>query len=234
MSKSAVLPTTPAWTLGTRPCKRFSGVCYASSFSPPSLHLARASAYVVHCQLCLATGEVQPGPGEYALASHYEVCSTATREPSFSIPGGRGLGSSKASTFFIQQLVCLLSILLGQQTVVYSAFQTSTKCSGERTPGPSDYKSDSNMLLPGKPAYTIAGRQSQGMHRGSTPGPSAYAVRGNSKLLGSHPNAPGYSMPSSGRMADPSHKAPGPGGGLLFVFCLVVSLSLDIGTWVCL
>ena len=79
------------------------------------------------------------------------------------------------------------------------------------------------MLLPGKPAYTIAGRQSQGMHRGSTPGPSAYAVRGDSKLLGSHPNAPGYSMPSSGRMADPSHKAPGPGGS-----SLSISLPCDI------
>ena len=46
--------------------------------------------------VCCA-GEVPPGPGEYALASHYDVCSTATVEPAFSIPGGRGLGSSRTS-----------------------------------------------------------------------------------------------------------------------------------------
>ena len=92
------------------------------------------------------------------------------------------------------------------------------------------------MLLPGKPAYTIAGRQSQGMHRGSTPGPSAYAVRGDSKLLGSHPNAPGYSMPSSGRMANPSHKAPGPGGTLLlnFFLCVTITGHEHVDMWVVL
>ena len=42
-----------------------------------------------------SAGDLQPGPGEYALASHYEVCSTATTEPAFSIPGGRGIGSSE-------------------------------------------------------------------------------------------------------------------------------------------
>ncbi|KAL0055226.1 hypothetical protein WJX82_009017 [Trebouxia sp. C0006] len=120
MSKTAVLPATPAWTLGSRPCRRFSG-------------------------------EVPPGPG------------------------GRGLGSR------------------------------------ERTPGPADYKSDSKRILPGKPAYTIAGRHSQGMHKSSTPGPGAYAVRSNSKVLGSHPNAPGYSMPSSSRGSELGQKAPGPG-----------------------
>ena len=45
--------------------------------------------------LLRSTGELQPGPGEYALASHYAVCSTVTTEPAFSIPGGRGIGSSK-------------------------------------------------------------------------------------------------------------------------------------------
>ncbi|DBA77331.1 TPA: Outer dense fiber protein 3 [Trebouxia sp. C0005] len=144
MSKTAVLPATPAWTLGSRPCKRFSG-------------------------------EVPPGPGEYALASHYDVCSTATVEPAFSIPGGRGLGSR------------------------------------QRTPGPADYKSDCKRIFPGKPAYTIAGRHSQGMHKSTTPGPGAYAVRSNSKMSGSHPNAPGYSMPSNSRGSELGHKVPGPG-----------------------
>ncbi len=83
---------------------------------------------------------------------------------------------------------------------------------GERTPGPADYKSDSKRILPGKPAYTIAGRHSQGMHKSSTPGPGAYAVRSNSKVLGSNPNAPGYSMPSSSRGSELGQKAPGPGG----------------------
>ena len=83
---------------------------------------------------------------------------------------------------------------------------------GERTPGPADYKSDSKRILPGKPAYTIAGRHSQGMHKSTTPGPGAYAVRSNSKVLGSHPNAPGYSMPSSSRGSELGHKVPGPGG----------------------
>ena len=83
---------------------------------------------------------------------------------------------------------------------------------GERTPGPSDYKADSRATLPGKPAYTIAGRQSLASSRHSTPGPGAYAVRGNSKTIGSHPNAPGYFMPASGRSALQSHRLPGPGG----------------------
>ena len=38
-------------------------------------------------------GEVQPGPGEYGFAGRYEVCSSATHEPSFTIPGGRGIGN---------------------------------------------------------------------------------------------------------------------------------------------
>lgn len=83
---------------------------------------------------------------------------------------------------------------------------------GERTPGPSDYRADSRPTLPGKPAYTIAGRQSHASSKHSTPGPGAYAVRGNSKTVGSHPNAPGYSMPASGRPTLQSHRLPGPGG----------------------
>ena len=90
MSKSAVLRSAPAWTLGTRPVKRFTGaparsLSYACSIPEPdaSVHAWRV------------TGELQPGVGEYALASHYEVCSTATTEPAFTIPGGRGIGSSE-------------------------------------------------------------------------------------------------------------------------------------------
>ena len=83
---------------------------------------------------------------------------------------------------------------------------------GERTPGSSDYKADSITILPGKPAYTIAGRQSHASPKHRTPGPGAYAVLGNSKTIGTHPNAPGYSMPASGRPALQSHRLPGPGG----------------------
>lgn len=83
---------------------------------------------------------------------------------------------------------------------------------GERTPGPSDYRADSRPTLPGKPAYTIAGRQSHASFKQNTPGPGAYAVRGNSKTVGCHPNAPGYSMPASGRPTLQSHRLPGPGG----------------------
>ncbi len=61
---------------------------------------------------------------------------------------------------------------------------------GQRTPGPADYKSDTRAVLPGKPAYTIAGRQGPTAFKHNTPGPGTYAVRNNSKLLGSHPNAP--------------------------------------------
>ena len=90
--------------------------------------------------------------------------------------------------------------------------QEALLTAGERTPGPSDYKADSRPTLPGKPAYTIAGRQSHAISKHSTPGPGAYAVRGNSKTVGSHPNAPGYSMPASGRPTLPCHRLPGPGG----------------------
>ena len=90
--------------------------------------------------------------------------------------------------------------------------QEALLTAGERTPGPSDYRADSRPTLPGKPAYTIAGRQSHASFKNSTPGPGAYAVRGNSKTVGSHPNAPGYSMPASGRPTLESHRLPGPGG----------------------
>ena len=87
-------------------------------------------------------------------------------------------------------------------------------------PGPSDYKSDSKSVLPGKPAYTIAGRQGSALTKHSTPGPGAYAVRGDSKLLGSHPNTPGYSIPSSSRGAGHGYKVPGPGGKTMVAYHL--------------
>ena len=83
---------------------------------------------------------------------------------------------------------------------------------GQCTPGPSDYRADSRPTLPGKPAFTIAGRHSHSSTKHSTPGPGAYAVRGNSKTVGCHPNAPGYSMPAGGRPTLQSHTFPGPGG----------------------
>ena len=94
MSKAAVLRSAPAWTLGTRPVKRFTGVP-----SPDAQPVVSLPCWVpqpdAFCARMTCTGELQPGVGEYALASHYEVCSTATTEPAFTIPGGRGIGSSK-------------------------------------------------------------------------------------------------------------------------------------------
>lgn len=92
MSQTAVLPATPAWTLGTRPVKRFTGAPLCSDWY--GALLARTPVKMSSL-LLRSTGELQPGPGEHALASHYAVCSTVTTEPAFSIPGGRGIGSSK-------------------------------------------------------------------------------------------------------------------------------------------
>ena len=147
-------------------------------------------------------GDLQPGPGEYALAGHIQVCSTAINEPAFTIPGGRGIGNSES----------LVSTALLIQTARSLHANAPAYHVGERTPGPSDYRADSRVTSPGKPAYTIAGRQNHAGSKHSTPGPGAYAVRSNSKVLGSHPNAPGFSMPVSGRSSEQSHKLPGPGG----------------------
>ena len=160
--------------------------------------------------------EVQPGPGEYALASHYEVCSTATAEPSFSIPGNRGIGPSEWLSHLKLPATAAAKMALtfaAMPVCVHKLSCQHGEHAGQRTPGPADYKSDSRAVLPGNPAYTIAGRHDGGSQH-STPGPGAYAVANNSRLVGSHPNAPGYFIPTSSRRTDNGDSMPGPGGEL--------------------
>ena len=163
-------------------------------------------------------GEVQPGPGEYGLAGRYEVCSSATHEPSFTIPGGRGIGNREC-----EPTIATFMLLPG--TASRAACLTHhVGPAGERSPGPADYRPSSANVLPDKPAFTLAGRLANAGLKHSTPGPGAYAVRTRSKLLGSHPNAPSFSMPASGRGSEQGQKAPGPGGECFL--CLVKQLFL--------